>query len=73
MMDYFNGLWVVISLSIRGFVEDLKDDERGVAGIVAAVILVLIAVLLAALFWGKIQEFFNSTWERITQGTDQIQ
>ena len=47
--------------------EDFTSDERGVSGIVATVILVLLAVLLAGLFWKNIKTFVTETlWKQVT-------
>lgn len=64
---------IMAQLKAQRFVQDLREDNRGVSGIVAAVILVLIALLLAALFWDKLQQWFNSTWSHITNTTNEIQ
>lgn len=46
--------------------EDFTSDERGVSGIVATVVLVLLALLLAGLFWGKIKTFVDKTlWDQV--------
>lgn len=42
---------------------DFTSDERGVSGIVATVILVLLAVLLAAIFWGNVKDLVSDLWE----------
>jgi len=41
-------------------------EESGVSGIVAAVILVLLAVLLASMFWDSLKVFFGSLWGDVT-------
>ena len=50
----------------------LKDDERGVEGFVVAIVLILIGVLLCALFWDNISNWFTNMWGRITGATDPI-
>ncbi len=50
----------------------LKDDERGVEGFVVAIVLILIAVLLCALFWDQLSSWFTDMWDRITGATDSI-
>ena len=50
----------------------MMKDERGISDVVAGVILVLIVVLLVGLFWGKLQEWFNTIWGQITTGTQGI-
>ena len=51
----------------------LKNDERGVEGFVVAIVLILIAVLLCALFWEQLSGWFSDMWSRITGATDKIQ
>ena len=48
------------------FINGLKRDESGVSSIVATVLLILIVVLLAAIFWENISTWFTETWEKIT-------
>lgn len=50
---------------VKEEVESFKNDERGVDGIVVAIILILVVVLLAAIFWDSISALFKSIWEKI--------
>lgn len=50
----------------------LKQDERGVSPLVITVLIILVGVLLVAIFWKYIQEWFEDIWTRITQQTDSI-
>lgn len=52
---------------------DLKNDERGLSGVVVAVLLILVAVLAVVLLWQFLGEWLQQTWDRVTKGTDQIQ
>lgn len=56
--------------------ENLKDeflaDERGVSGIVAAIILLLIAVVLAAVFWEKINTMVQGWWNTIDSSSQKL-
>ncbi|MBE5909898.1 MAG: hypothetical protein E7276_01930 [Pseudobutyrivibrio sp.] len=72
MRRLINNKLIGAKIKMNNAVKAFKEDNRGVSGIVAAVILVLIAVLLAALFWGKLQEWFNSTWGNVTETTNEI-
>ncbi len=72
MRRLINNKLIGAKIKMNNALQALKEDNRGVSGIVAAVILVLIAVLLAALFWGKLQEWFNSTWGNVTETTNEI-
>lgn len=72
MKRFINKKLIGAKLRINNAVKEFAADNRGVSGIVAAVILVLIALLLAALFWGKLQEWFNTTWGNVTNTTNEI-
>ena len=47
-------------------VEDLKRDERGLSGIVVAVLLILVAVLAVVMLWGLLKGYITDIWEKIT-------
>lgn len=62
----------LISLKNRAykFKEAFKSDERGVSGIVATIILVLIAVVVAMIFWDNIKELIDSLWGKVTSADE---
>ena len=47
-------------------VEDLKRDERGLSGIVVAVLLILVAVLAVVMLWGLLKDYITDIWKKIT-------
>ena len=47
-------------------VEVLKRDERGLSGIVVAVLLILVAVLAVVMLWGLLKDYITDIWEKIT-------
>ena len=55
---------------VRNFREEFENDERGVGAMVATVIIMLIVVLLAAVFWDSIQEWFDGMMEKIFEKGD---
>lgn len=57
---------------MKNFIEDFKKEEMGVSTFVATILLILIVVLLCALFWTKISEWFNDTWDKIMGSSDSI-
>ena len=58
-------------INTRNFVADFKRDERGLSGVVVAVLLILVAVLAVALIWGLLGEWLeNVLWPRITGAVD---
>ncbi len=52
--------------------KSLRDDERGVAPIVATILILLIVILMVAVFYEKISEYFSALIEKIfgTNGTN---
>lgn len=53
--------------------QDLKNDERGLSGVVVAVLLILVAVLAIALIWGFLSGWLVDLWDTITGKADTIQ
>jgi len=49
-----------------GFLRAFKNDERGLSGVVVAVLLILIAVLAVVLIWGFLSGWLNDLWGQIT-------
>lgn len=47
--------------------QSLKNDERGLSGVVVAILLILIAVLAIVLIWGFLGNWLEELWIRITQ------
>ena len=52
--------------AITGYFRSLKDDERGLSGVVVAILLILIAVLAIVLIWGFLSGWLKELWERVT-------
>jgi len=44
----------------------LKCDERGLSGVVVAILLILVAVLAIVLIWSLLGDWLQELWERIT-------
>ena len=66
MRTCIDRLCIGAQLRVRRFIQEMKE-ESGVSGIVAAVILVLLAVLLASMFWDSLKVFFGSLWGDVTK------
>ena len=73
MFQKIDRMYLGAKLRLKSFIDDIRSDERGVSNIVATVILILIVVLLAAIFWKQLTEWFNQLWERVTSTSDDIQ
>ena len=65
MMNKLNAMCVKAYLSMTGFAQDLKKDERGLSGVVVAVLLILVAVLAVVMLWGLLEEWLIELWNKI--------
>lgn len=72
MLMLLDSVYLNAKSRFTNFVENFKKDEMGVSAIVATVLLILIVVLLAALFWEKIYGWFDSTWKNIIGEANKI-
>ena len=72
MLKTLDRFYIGAKIRMANFADQFKKDETGVSSIVATVLLILIVVLLAALFWDKISPWFNDTWEKILGQSDTI-
>lgn len=72
MLSYLDNLYIKAAIKTRNFIDSFKNDERGVSAIVATVLLILIVVLLAAVFWKYISQWFEDTWTKITGKANEI-
>lgn len=45
------------------------QDERGLSGVVVAILLILVAVLAVVLIWGLLSGYLQEMWERITSAS----
>jgi len=50
----------------------LKNDERGLSGVVVAILLILVAVLAVVLIWFLLGDWLNELWERIVGSSAQL-
>ena len=65
MKDKISRLPLAVKCAIIGFFLKLKGDERGLSGVVVAVLLILIAVLAVVLIWGFLSGWLADLWNRI--------
>ena len=54
-------------------IRELRQDDRGLSGVVVAILLILVAVLAIVLIWGFLSGWLADLWEQITGHADQIQ
>ena len=59
-------------LSVKGFVSNLKNDERGLSGVVVAILLILVAVLAIVLIWIFLGDWLSELFGRITDEAGEL-
>ena len=72
MLEKISDFPITVYLAISGFVRDMKKDDRGLSGVVVAILLILIAVLAIILIWGFLSGWLAELWERIVGETAEI-
>lgn len=72
MMKAINRWLTGLYLGVTGFAQDLKNDERGLSGVVVAVLLILVAVLAIAMLWGLLHDQIDTWWTNITNNANKI-
>ena len=53
-------------LAVTGFARSFWEDERGLSGVVVAILLILVAVLAVILIWGFLGGWLEEMWNNIT-------
>ena len=66
MWSLLRNLPLAMCLSLAGFGRKFQKDERGLSGVVVAVMLILVAVLAVAIIWSALSGWLTTLWERIT-------
>lgn len=64
---------VLLAQNAGAELRKLKEDQRGLSGIVVAVLLILVAVLAVVLLWGNLSEWLDDMWTTITGKASGIQ
>ena len=72
MMKKLNTLAVAAYVRGASFIRSLKRDERGLSGIVVAVLLILVSVLAIVLLWDLLEEWITNLWDTITGTADEL-
>lgn len=72
MLNYLNKMSVAVYVKAMLLAQNLgaelrefKEDQRGLSGIVVAVMLILVAVLAAIFLWGQLKGFLETMWTKI--------
>lgn len=64
---------LLLGMTLKEDLRSLKDDERGLSGIVVAVLLILVAVLAVVFLWDSLSAWLTQMWTSITGQAAQIQ
>lgn len=64
---------VLLAQNVGAELRELKEDQRGLSGVVVAVLLILVAVLAVVLLWGQLKEWLETMWTTITGKASTIQ
>lgn len=72
MLDMLGRGYIRASIWLKCKVQDIKETEVGISGIVAAVVLVLIAIGLGAIFWDRIKALVGEIFDNATQNKDSL-
>ena len=73
MLKKVHAFPLVMYLAFTGFVRNIKEDERGLSGVVVAILLILVAVLAIVLIWGFLSGWLKELWDSITGKAAQVQ
>ena len=71
-MKRLNALAVAGYVRGASFIRNLKRDERGLSGIVVAVLLILVSVLAIVLLWDLLGKWISDLWDTITGTADKL-
>ena len=66
MLNKLNQMSIAAYIKATTFMQEFKNDERGLSGVVVAVLLILVAVLAIVMLWGSLSEWLGDLWDQIT-------
>jgi len=66
MLQRISAFSLTVYFALRGLIPEFKKDERGLSGVVVAILLILISVLAVVMIWGFLGDWLGKLWIRIT-------
>ena len=72
MLNTLDRFYIGAKIRKAEIAEQFQKDATGDSTIEATGLLIQIVVLLAAVFWDKISQWFNDTWDKIMEQNDTI-
>ena len=73
MLKKISALPLMAYLAVTGFARDFRKDQRGLSGVVVAILLILVAVLAIVLIWGFLSGWLEELWDSITNQAKKIE
>ncbi len=67
LFDRFAAAAACRTFQLKQSLTELKKDERGLSGVVVAVLLILVAVLAVAAIWTFLSKYLTDTFSNIAQ------
>lgn len=72
MVEKLSDLFIEASIRWNHFINDFKNDEGGLSGVVVAVLLILVAVLAIVLIWNALSGQLTTWWQNIVTKSNDI-
>jgi flagellin-like protein len=66
MQKRISNLPLMAYMCLSDFINHFRKDERGLSGVVVAILLILVAVLAVVLIWGFLSGWLRTVWDNIT-------
>ena len=66
MLKKISELPYLAHIAITELFQNFKKDERGLSGVVVAILLILVAVLAVVMIWGFLSGWLKTVWDNIT-------
>ena len=66
MLKSISAIPLAMYLTLSGFIRAIRKDERGLSGVVVAILLILVAVLAIVMIWGFLSGWLVELWDNIT-------
>ena len=70
MLTKLSSVPLNVCIALKNLAYDLKNDTRGISGVVVAILLILVAVLAIVLIWGFLSGWLQELWTRIVGDAD---
>ena len=69
MVGMLDDLFISAKVRWSHFVENFKNDESGLSGVVVAVLLVVISVIAVVGIWGALNGQLETWWDNVTKNS----